>query len=197
MSLFIESIRLNDGSIERLIWHQQRMEETIQQLFHQPAPRLQPILSGASLPIKGLFKIRLLYNTSIQKMEVLPYQIPVIETFQAVYDNTINYPWKYSDRTAINKLFLLRREADDILIIKNGLVTDTRYCNIIFHDGKQWHTPLQPLLKGTMRQYLLSCGVIQATEIGVQDLQKFKKAKLINALMGFDGPEIPISRIRL
>jgi 4-amino-4-deoxychorismate lyase len=86
--------------------------------------------------------------------------------------------------------------ADEVIIIKNGCVTDTSYTNICFFDGKEWLTPDTPLLQGTMRRYLLDKGVIREVRIRRKDIQYFKKVSLINAMMELGEIIIPIENIR-
>lgn len=63
-------------------------------------------------------------------------------------------------------------DCDEIIIIKNGLVTGTSFTNIaIYKDGK-WITPKHPLLLGTKRAALLEKGIIQEADITVDDLMK-------------------------
>jgi 4-amino-4-deoxychorismate lyase len=87
--------------------------------------------------------------------------------------------------------------ADDILIIKNGFITDTSFSNIAFFDGTQWFTPFTYLLNGTQRQHLLRQGAIVETEITPSDLKQFRYAKLINAMLDLEtSPLIDIQNIR-
>lgn len=195
MCLLLESISLRDGVVERLPYHQQRMDDAIQQLHQLAAPRLWPELNKLDLSVSGHHKIRVSYDKTIHSIEVIPYHKKQIHSLQVLFSDTIDYSHKYVQREELDKLYQQRGIADDILIIKNGLVTDTYYCNILFHDGREWVTPLQPLLKGTMRQFLINTGAIRTTDISVTDLYHFKKAKLINALFGFMGPEIEIENI--
>ncbi len=51
---------------------------------------------------------------------------------------------------------------DDILIIRDGLLTDTSICNVALWNGTSWITPARPLFSGTMRAYLLDKGLVQA-----------------------------------
>lgn len=90
-----------------------------------------------------------------------------------------------------------KQSCDDILIVKNGFVTDSSISNIIFFDGYKWVTPDTPLLKGTMRQFLLEAAEIKEETITVQNLTTFTSFRLINAMLGFDGPEIDVSKIVL
>ena len=56
-------------------------------------------------------------------------------------------------------------DCDDILIIRNGLITDMSYANVAFFDGTQWLTPRIPLLAGTCRERLLETGPIREADI--------------------------------
>jgi 4-amino-4-deoxychorismate lyase len=90
----------------------------------------------------------------------------------------------------------LTDEGCDIIIIKNGLVTDTSFSNICFYDGTRWLTPAKPLLKGTMRAYLLSKNLIIEKDISVEIIKSYKKLRFINAFNGFENPfELEISAI--
>ena len=148
-------------------------------------------------PKSGLFKCRIVYEKQIESIEFVPYEPREIESLKVVYDNTIEYSYKYEDRTSIDALFEQRQFCDDVLIIKNGFVTDSSFCNIIFFDGFKWVTPKTPLLNGTMRQFLLDVAEIKEQPVSVQDIPSFKSFRLINAMVGFDGPEIEVSKIVL
>ena len=60
-----------------------------------------------------------------------------------------------------NQLIEKRKHADDIIIVKNGLVTDSFYANLAFLKNGIWFTPETPLLLGVQRQFLLSQKTIQ------------------------------------
>jgi len=79
---------------------------------------------------------------------------------------------------------------DDIIIVKNGFVTDSFAANILFLDGVQWITPTTPLLNGTKRQFLLDQGIIAEKEIREEDIRTYQKVGLINAMIDFD--EMPV-----
>lgn len=196
MSLLIESIRLENGRFHRLQYHQARVNRAWSELYQATNPiNLSEHLLKAQHPKIGLFKCRVLYDMSIQSVEYIPYESKNTKTLKVVYDNEIEYAHKFEDRSQINALFEQRQFCDDILIVKNGFVTDSSYSNIIFFDGYQWITPDTPLLRGTMRQMLLDAAEIKAGPITVQDIPSFKSFRLINALLGFDGPEIEVSGI--
>jgi 4-amino-4-deoxychorismate lyase len=90
-----------------------------------------------------------------------------------------------------------RGDCDDILIVKDGYITDTSFSNIVFFDGEKWVTPARPLLRGTMRESLLKRNLIGEENITVDDLNKIKEARLINAMLPLEtGTAIQVENIR-
>jgi len=90
-----------------------------------------------------------------------------------------------------------KEECDDIIIIKNGLLTDASIANLILFDGKNWITPETPLLPGTCRERLLNAGLITKRKIHPDDLKYYQGVKLINAMRYPEESEIiPVSQIR-
>jgi 4-amino-4-deoxychorismate lyase len=198
MSRLIESIKLENGRFQRLHYHQARVDRSLFDLFQQKnSINLSEVLAKQAYPKSGLFKCRVVYEKQIHSIEFLPYEYREIKSLKVVHDHAIEYAYKYEDRTRLNELFDQRQFCDDILIVKNGFVTDTLVANIIFFDGYKWVTPKTPLLRGTMRQFLLNAAEIKEETITVQDIPSFKTFRLINAMLGFDGPEIEVSGIVL
>ena len=197
MFRLIESIRLEDGEWFNLHYHQQRMDESVLLLTNtENKIQLASFLHEQYFPVKGKFKCRIVYSeVGGIEMSLTPYETRTINSIRIIHDNTIDYAFKFEDRTPLNNLFAQRNTCDDILIIKNGLVTDASYSNVVFFDGTRWLTPAQPLLKGTMRQYLLDSGAIVEEAIRADQIPLFKKVRLINALLGFNGPELSVSQI--
>ncbi|HTE29971.1 MAG TPA: aminotransferase class IV [Chryseolinea sp.] len=196
MSQLLESIRLLDGEFSNLSYHEQRVNRSLKMVFgveHQLD--FQSLLNKKDRPRKGLYKCRFIYDDSRSDLEFIPYQFRSIRTLKAVKDNNIHYPFKFADRAEINRLFESRGNCDDILIIKDGAVTDSSYANIVFRKEQNWYTPTAPLLKGTMRMCLLEKGIIKEHPIGVTDISMYEGFKLINAMLAFDSPEQPISNI--
>jgi 4-amino-4-deoxychorismate lyase len=97
----------------------------------------------------------------------------------------IDYNLKYADRSALEALKAERPDADDVLIVKNGYVTDTTIANIAFFDGERWLTPATPLLEGTTRARLIDEGVLTPAPIRYDAIDHFKSVALFNALQGF------------
>lgn len=199
MFRLFESIRLENGNFHRLRYHQQRMDHSVKELTgNKNLISLFDTLSKYNPPKTGLYKCRVVYTGAhLDAVEFVPYAIKPINSLKVVYDHQIEYEHKFTDRNKIEELLNQRQYCDDILIIKNGFITDSSYSNIIFYDGVNWITPNAPLLRGTMRQFLLDTAEIQAADIEVKDIPAFKSFRLINALRAFDGPEIDVSRIVL
>lgn len=192
----LESIYLNDGVFRNLSYHEERMKESTRVLFKREIRiDLPTLLKGMKISSKGLYKTRIIYDKEIQKIEFVPYIINPVRSLRLVHSNTITYYHKLEDRSSLHKLYEQRDDADDILIVKNGFITDTFYANIIFQKDDTWYTPKHYLLKGTMRQYLLDEGKILEADITLENYRYFQSAKLINAMLGMDGNEISIESI--
>jgi len=196
MSQLLETIKLQDGQYRNLFFHEQRMNLSLKTLYGvEDHFNLEEFLKNIDPPENGLYKCRVVYDDQSREVEFLPYQVKPVNRLRIVEHDRISYEYKYVDRAAINRLFDLRKDCDDILIIKCGLVTDSSYANIVFRRGKRWYTPWSALLNGTMRLNLLERNKIYEEEIRVEDLKSFESFKLINAMLEFDSPEIDISGI--
>jgi 4-amino-4-deoxychorismate lyase len=114
------------------------------------------------------------------------YKKREISSLKLVYCDDISYRFKSTCRDRLSELYALRDECDDVLIVKNSLITDTSIANIAFFDSIRWVTPASPLLKGTTREKLLREGKIFEENIHVDDLERFSKVALMNAMIDFD-----------
>ena len=196
MSLLLESIKLFNGEYFNVSYHEQRMNRSLKALcgFSEHFD-LDEFLDKVDRPVDGLYKCRLTYDEESKDIEFLKYIPKEINTLQVVEHERIIYNYKYADRTLINRLYERRRSCDDILIVRQHLVTDTSYANIVFRRGRNWYTPWSPLLKGTMRAFLLERNIIREEEIRLEDVATFEGFKLINAMIGFDSEEKPVTNI--
>ena len=113
-----------------------------------------------------------------------------------VHCNEIDYHIKTSNRNKLDELFAKRQGSDDILIVRNDLLTDSWAANILLYDGIQWVTPQEPLLKGVQREHLLRLKLISERTIPIDSLVRYQKIKLVNAMIDFDrAPEIEIKHV--
>jgi 4-amino-4-deoxychorismate lyase len=197
----LETLRFENGEFGNLDLHQQRMDASLRAYFNTvPAIKLKEELyrriQNNPVANKGINKCRVVYGNSIDGVTFSPYTFPDIKSLKLIQNDTIDYSYKFQDRSALNDLFGQRKHCDDILIIKNNLVTDTSYANVLFYDGILWYTPVSPLLPGTQRAFLIKQGRIRETEIRVSDIRRFKKARLVNAMIRFeDELDIDINKI--
>ncbi len=196
MYRLLESIRCENGELQNLPYHQARMDASVEAL----SGKANSIMPGAiKVPEhcrQGLFKCRVIYGKALESVEFLPYQRRVINALKMVNDNEIDYSCKFADRAVFHRLLEKNANCDDILIVKNGLLADTSYTNILFFNGRLWLTPALPLLQGTQRAKLLAEEKIVSAAIRPADIAHFQKARLINAMMRFeDEVDIDIGKI--
>lgn len=190
----IESIRLEDGVFHHLDYHWARMERSCELLdIELQQYDLEDYLRTFDPPTEGLFKCRVLYDTRIKRIHFQRYFQKPVNSIQVVYADHIEYGIKTVERKAMNDLYRLRRFRDDIMIVRQGLVTDSYYGNLLFLQDGVWYTPESHLLAGVQRATLLDEGLIQARQIHISDLRKYEKVKVINAMLDLEsGPEVDI-----
>ena len=185
MYQLVETIKINNGTPENLEFHDRRMNNSLSGLYGtRKGFDLNAILKVPYKLSDGIVKCRIVYDTEIKEITYQPYVIRPVNSLRLVEDNEIEYRYKYSDRSTLDALFEKRGSCDDILIIKNGYVTDTYYANIVFKSTNgDWVTPESCLLKGTRRTCLLEKNQIKEAVIRVSDINNYTEARLINAMI--------------
>ncbi|MGB4293334.1 MAG: aminotransferase class IV [Bacteroidales bacterium] len=195
MSLLFETIKIAGGKIINLPLHKERMNRSRYELFGaKDIIHIEDFIKVMPEMENIIIRCRVIYDLSVRSVEYSQYKANEIKTIKLVDGDSIDYSYKYLDRSSLNVL-VDKRLADDILIIKNGYVTDCSFANIVFHDGYRWITPNTPLLRGTMREMLLKHGVIKEETIMVDELQRFSHFRLINSMLGFEAPVLPVKNI--
>lgn len=199
MCLLLESIKLKNGKLLNLNYHQKRVNYSFEELFPGLVKLdLSTIINIPENCLSGIYKVRVLYDENNHNIEFIPYTFRKIESLKIVFDDSVRYNLKFYDRSILKDLFAKRGTCDDILIVKNGLITDSFAANPVFFDGENWLTPAEPLLKGTKRQKLIDSNIIAEQKIKPDDLKLFSRVGLINAMIDFDEmPIIPIENIEL
>ena len=197
MSRLFETIKCIDGKLFNMEFHQARFENACMEYFGISAEiKLIERIEIPDFAKKGLFRCRVTYTSQIEKIEFIPHQYREIKSLKLVEVNEIDYHFKYADRERLQQLFRNRGDCDDIIIVKNGCVTDSFAANLVFFDGLKWWTPDTPLLAGTQRKKLLTEGKIFERRIPTSDISKYSKVGLINALNDFNEmPLIDIANI--
>ena len=174
---FFETIRIEDGNVAHLPYHQRRFERT--------SGLDLDLSSFISPPKEGVYRCKLIYDSK-QILEVVYYrykrrQLATLKLQEIDFE----YEKKYLDRSNIDRVFEQRGECDDVLMIKDSLIQDTSIANVAFFNSKEWLTPKKPLLYGTTRQRYIDAGIIQEADIGVDMLSGFTKIAFMNAMIDF------------
>ena len=198
MSRLLESIKVLNKQLFNIEYHNNRMNNSRAELFNvKEQIDLNKIISQPDDLSNDLYKCRVIYSNEIIGIDFQSYKKRKLNYMLVVHDNEISYSHKFEDRTIFED-YLAKSKVDDILIIKNGFVTDTSFSNVVLSDGTKYFTPAVPLLKGTKRAKLITEGIIHEEEIRLADLAKFKFVYLVNALLDLsEENRIPIERIIL
>lgn len=196
-TLCIETIAVENRSFKNLEYHEARLNRTRKELWgYTDHWNLSEILFVPDSITNELHKCRMAYGQEIDNIKWEPYTFREIRKIKKVHHDTVDYSYKYDQRPELNTLFAERGNADEILIIQKGMVTDSFYCNVAFFDGNNWFTPDTYLLPGTQRALLLDNGVILDTIITEKDIAKFSHIKLFNAMVNWESaPMLPIGMI--
>jgi 4-amino-4-deoxychorismate lyase len=179
--MFVETIKIQDNKIINLELHNKRLNNTIKNNFN----------TNSEINLKDYIKIdninnkiRVLYSNKIEDIQYSRIEKREFKKFKIIYDNNINYKYKSTNRQIFNK-YLNKEKYDDIIIMKNALATDTSISNIYFLQDKIWYTPRKPLLKGTMREELLTNRHFKQIDIDLNFIKSCDKMAISNALIGF------------
>jgi 4-amino-4-deoxychorismate lyase len=174
-----ETIKIKNGQIFNLDWHNRRFNKSQKELFNNSLPiDLKEFISP---PKTGLHRCKIIYDTKVQSVEYFPYERKNFQDFKII-KSQLDYKYKYTNRLEFQKLL---KDHDEIIIEKNGLLTDTSIANIAFFDGKSWLTPAIPLLKGTTRARLIDEGFLKLSDIKKENIKDYSNFALMNAMIGF------------
>ena len=196
MYRFIESIQLKEGNFKRLPYHQARLEKAMKQFYPtREVINLAESLQKTDFPAKGLYKCRVVYDSEIRLLEYVPYLRREIHSLKIVHSDQESFPYKPEDRSGYNAAFAQRGECDDVLMVRNGWLTDSSYANIALFDGKNWFTPRTPLILGVNRAELLEMGKIREKDIKLADLSSYTQIALFNAMIELGEIVLEVAKI--
>lgn len=178
---FIETIRLQGGVLHHLPLHQARVDGTLAQ-HALPTLDLKEVLAGVESQYSdGLYKCRVLYGGNDPEVEVRPYS-PLVRRCVSIVNTDMDYSYKYADRTRLDAL-LRSAGSDDVILVKDGLVTDSAIANLVFESSSGLFTPRVPLLAGVQREHLLQQHQIRLADIRVEELGRYEYVHFINAMV--------------
>lgn len=193
--MFLETICIQQGEIKNREGHEHRMRQTAAHFgFKTPQlPNLCKLLPEELREEK--VKCRVIYREEIEEITFERYLPKRIESLKLM-EATVDYPFKFADRSPLNVLLAKKGDCDEILITRDGFISDTSFSNVVFSKGKKFYTPENPLLNGTKRQLLLRKGVICEKKIHQDDLREYDRIYLINAMLDLeDGVSLPVEAI--
>lgn len=197
--MLLETIRCHDGELENLHGHARRMQQSRREVFGQSTPlALEEALSVPPECRAGTFRCRVLYNENgLQQVAFTAYALRPVRSLQLLEIQDFEYQHKYADRRIL-EAFREKVSADEPLLTRQGLLTDTTYHNLALTDGQAWYTPHQPLLAGTRRAALLAEGVLIRERLHRDDLRFFSHIRLFNAMIPWaEAPTLPLSAVQV
>lgn len=180
--MLLETIRCEGGVPLHLSYHQQRLDETLSALGIAQTFDLKSLIRP---PDSEVYRCRFLYDSTACRIEFHPYASRIVSSLKLIRADTLEYPYKYADRSELDRLYALRSGCDDVAIVKNGFLTDTTIANIALLIEGVWVTPLHPLLRGTTRARLLDAGFLTAAPLRAEEIDKASRVAVMNAMMGF------------
>ena len=185
MSLFFETIKSVGGKLQLLDLHSERLNKTRAEVFG--VKNLINLFDEINLPCEekgAISKVKVTYGKYLESIEIEPYSIKSHKKVKLIENPELDYKYKSTDRSALK--IPNNQELDDVIFLKNGFLTDSSYCNLVFFDGQKWVTPSTFLLPGVKRQALLLSQKIEVKEVKFADLVKYSKIAFINAMRDFE-----------
>ncbi|WP_066801521.1 aminotransferase class IV family protein [Moraxella oblonga] len=188
MTTLFETLAIKNGQILNLVYHNKRFKQG--QILLNRQTMIDDIASLIDIPShfkdNQLIRCRVTYNNDDIKVAYFDYTPKPITSFKLIEYNKIDYAYKYDDRSVLTSLLSQKGNCDEVIIIKNGFVTDCSIGNLLFFKNNHWYTPNTPLLEGAQRAYLLDKQMIKLASIQQNDIWHYEKIMMINALNGFD-----------
>ncbi|MCP9747789.1 aminotransferase class IV [Lacihabitans sp. CS3-21] len=187
MYQFFESIKLQDGKMHLLDLHSERLNRTRNAFFENIKDiDLEKELMIPCEKKNGLYKVKVVYAKYLESVTIDSYTIKDHHKIKLLEKPNIKYDFKFLDRKILDEDFNQNADFDDVIFLKNGILTDATYSNLVFFDGNTWFTPENYLLNGIRRKALLDSGIITEKKILKDDIQCFQKIAFINAMRDFE-----------
>ncbi len=189
MENYLETISIVNKKPLNLYYHQERIQEVFDEKFPQKkAWEIAELIPNISE--EGWIKLRFVYNDNSFNIELSPYHKKTILKLIFVDIEDYEYSHKYEDRRFLYELLKLHPEYDEVIMVKNGLVTDATIGNIALEKNGKWYTPQYPLLNGTKRRKLLKEKILIPKNIKQEEIQEYDKIAIINAFLDLEESNI-------
>ena len=183
--LLIETIRIQNGRVRNIKYHNDRCNTSRKLLFGSSKKiDLRRLIDTSKAEFEEV-KCRITYDNEVRKVEYEHYTFRPIQSLEIVEIGDYKYGFKYADRSRLHQFFDKRGNKDDILMTKNGFITDTSYANVALLKKGRWYTPKHPLLKGSRRAQLLEKGIILESAIHIDQLNDYEAITVFNSMIAF------------
>jgi len=192
--LLIETIRIQNGRVRNIEYHNRRCNSSRKALFGSKNNLdLRPVIDATQVKSPEV-KCRITYDQEIKNVEYESYTFLPIKSLAYIEIGNFNYSFKFANRKALDQFYNQRGDKDDILMLKNRMITDTYYANVALLKDEKWFTPRNPLLKGTCRERLLHIGKIIESEMHIDQIESFDAITTFNSMIPFKRIVIPIQK---
>ena len=143
MYQFIETIKIQNRKLNNINFHNRRFNSTLKHFFNKNSNiLLENYIDLSKISSNDTYKCRILYGKfGIVDISFELYKPKLIHNLKIVNSDLINYEFKYEDRDNLTNLYNKKENCDDVLIVKNGYITDTSYANVVFFKNGDWFTP--------------------------------------------------------
>jgi 4-amino-4-deoxychorismate lyase len=194
MFQLFETINITDNSIINPELHLTRVHRSSSALWGESAAaRIENLFSFLEvndlkwLELISQYKLKIIYDSKNVEYEITKYVRRKIDEVFLIENNEISYPHKFTDRAEFEKMRMGITKSNpnknfELLIVKNGLITDSTFSNLVFQKGDLLVTPDDCLLEGTKRSLYLKKGLIRASRIKAEDLNNFESVHFINSM---------------
>ena len=181
MFSFLETIRIENGLLKNLTYHQKRVNDTFESIYSDRVPfDLSEALLKQNIPSSGIYRVRIIYEEQIKSIEFIPYQEKNIVTLKMVNTGEFDYGFKWADRSYFEQTLAENNEVDEVIFELDGKIQDCTIANLAFLKNGIWYTPKNPLHWGTTRARLIDENKIQETDIFLNELSSYSHICLIN-----------------
>jgi len=197
MCLLTEAIKVENKQLCNLEYHQARFDKARKELLGlEEKIYLAEVIKLPSDINSSVYKCKIVYSNQIHSIDFLLYDKRLPKTIKLAYDDKIDYSFKYENRDRLKNLVKVSG-ADEVVIVKNGMITDTSRSNIVVNKGNKYVTPTTFLLEGTMRKKMLDQNLIHEEVISVESFFTFENIFLINAMLDLENQHgFPIREIK-
>ncbi len=189
MSLFFESIKLQNGFPKHLHYHQARVDRTYLNYWGSSIKvNLEDIIARTPRQTNAeVAKCKIIYNRdgvlSIHESGYTPKVVKKLKIIEIKPEE--NYFFKSLDRKWIDEYSRKLSQETDTLFVRDGLVLESSYTNVALLKKGKWYTPSNPLHRGTTLERFVLSGHLIPDEIPVKNLVDFEELRLFNAVLGW------------